>query len=75
MSPFLFDADLGATEIGRKARQVKVADVIVDLFGDEFTRALYRETSYNVPDDQRETCPVHQDWRRNCVGLHLRAAA
>lgn len=72
MSPFISDADLGATEIGRKARSnVKV----VDLFGDRLTRALHRETQYAVPDSERETCPTHLDWTRNCLDLHVKAVA
>lgn len=76
MSPFLFDADRGVSELGQKRRDaVKVVDLFAELFGDELTRALYRETTYAVPDDQRQTCPVHQDWSRNCQNLHLKAAA
>jgi hypothetical protein len=72
MSPLLFDADRGVTEIGRKAR----TDVtIADLFGDPLTRALYREAQYAVPDNQRETCPTHLDWARNCLTVHVKAAA
>lgn len=72
MSPFISDADRGATQIGQAARaNTLVADVVAELFGDNFSRALYRETAYNVPDDQRQTCPRHQDWRVNCLQLHV----
>lgn len=76
MSPTLLDADLGATEIGQKAREVTlVADVLADMFGDPFSRALYRETKYAVRDSERSTCPVHQDWRHSCSELHFERAA
>lgn len=74
MSPFvLSDADLAATtELGRKRREsTTVADALAELFGDEFARALWRETAYSVPDSERTTCPVHQDWRSNCLPLHF----
>lgn len=72
----LFDADLGVTELGRKRRAtVKVSDVVAELFGDDFARALYRETAYEVPAGERSTCPVHQDWRTSCQDLHDDAAA
>lgn len=74
MSPFILsDADLA-----RRARPVRVqratttvADALDSLFGDSFSRALYRETKWSVPDDQRTTCPVHQDWRSHCLPLHI----
>lgn len=77
MSPYLIsDADLAATtELARLRRaRVTVADAMTELFGDDFTRALYRETTYAVPDSERKTCPVHQDWRSHCHDLHLKAA-
>jgi hypothetical protein len=75
MSPFIFDADLARTDLGRWVRSTTtVADALDDLFGDDFSRALYRETKYAVPDSERTTCPVHQDWRTHCIDLHLRAA-
>ena len=75
MSPFIFDADLANTDLGRWVRSTTtVSDALDDLFGDDFSRALYRETKYAVPDDQRTTCPIHQDWRTHCIDLHLRAA-
>lgn len=75
MSPFLFDADLARTDLGRWVRSTTtVADALDDLFGDDFSRALYRETKYAVPDSERTTCPIHQDWRTHCVDLHLKAA-
>lgn len=77
MSPFLIsDADLAATTqlaALRRARMT-VADAMTELFGDPFARALYRETTYAVPDSERTTCPVHQDWRSHCLPLHLKAA-
>ncbi|WP_428956187.1 hypothetical protein [Streptomyces sp. cg35] len=76
MSPFISSGDLGATEIGKQARRsTLVVDLLADQFGDDLTRALYRETTYNVPDDQRSTCPVHQDWTRSCLDLHVGRAA
>ena len=75
MSPFLFDADLARTDLGRWVRSTTtVESVLDDLFGDDFSRALYRETKYAVPDSERTTCPIHQDWRSHCVDLHLKAA-
>ncbi|MGW0632429.1 hypothetical protein [Streptomyces sp. NPDC002758] len=41
-------------------------------FSDDLDRAIWRETAYSVPDDQRTTCPIHLDWRSNCVDLHVR---
>jgi hypothetical protein len=75
MSPFLFDADLASTDLGRLVRSTTtVTDALDDLFGDDFSRALYRETKYEVPDSERSTCPIHQDWRSHCIDLHLKAA-
>lgn len=77
MSPFvLSNADLAATtELARLRRaRTTVGDALDSLFGDDFSRALYRETKYAVPDSERETCPVHQDWRTHCHDLHLKAA-
>lgn len=71
MSPFLFDADLAATDLGA---HVRATTVVADLFGDDFDRALWRETAYSVPDSERTTCPIHQDWRSHCIDLHLKAA-
>jgi hypothetical protein len=74
MSPFvLSDADLAATTplAARRRERVTVADVMADLFGDDFSRALHRETAYSVPDSERLTCPVHQDWRTHCLPLHV----
>ena len=78
MSPFvLSDADLASkTQLAAKRRAVTtVADVMAELFGDDFSRALHRETVYNVPDSERLTCPKHEDWRSNCLHLHVKAAA
>lgn len=77
MSPFvLSDADLAATTqlAALRRERTTVADALTELFGDDFTRALYRETTYAVPDSERQTCPVHQDWRTHCQHLHLQAA-
>lgn len=77
MSPYLIsDADLAKTTPLAKLRRERttVADAMAELFGDPFTRALHRETTYQVPDSERETCPVHQDWRHSCLPLHLKAA-
>lgn len=78
MSPFvLSDADLARTTELARLRRARVtvaeasASALADLFGDPFSRALYRETKYAVPDDQRQTCPVHQDWRSHCIDLHI----
>ncbi|MFF4791870.1 hypothetical protein ACFY2M_19375 [Streptomyces sp. NPDC001276] len=74
MSPFvLSDADLAATtELAAKRRErTTVADAMAELFGDSFARALHRETAYAVPDSERTTCPVHDDWRSHCLHLHL----
>lgn len=73
MSPLvLSDADLAAkTPLARLRRErTTVADALTELFGDDFARALYRETAYAVPDSERQTCPVHQDWRTHCADLH-----
>ncbi|MEV0220855.1 hypothetical protein [Streptomyces sp. NPDC050704] len=77
MSPYLIsDADLARTTplAALRRERTTVADVMTELFGDGFTRALYRETTYAVPDSERQTCPVHQDWRSHCIDLHLKAA-
>jgi hypothetical protein len=77
MSPFvLSDADLAVTTqlAALRRERTTVADAFAELFGDDFTRALYRETTYAVPDSERQTCPVHQDWRMDCQHLHLKAA-
>jgi hypothetical protein len=58
----IFDAGLAATT------------ELAELFGDEFTRALHRETTYQVPDSERQTCPTHLDWRSHCLPLHVKAA-
>jgi hypothetical protein len=71
MSPFLFSADLAHTDLGVHVRSTTT---IADLFGDAFDRALWRETTYSVPDSERETCPIHQDWRASCLDLHVKAA-
>jgi hypothetical protein len=74
MSPFvLSDADLAKTTplAARRRERTTVADAMAELFGDDFSRALWRETAYAVPDDQRLTCPVHLDWRSHCHDLHV----
>ncbi|MCX4232053.1 hypothetical protein [Streptomyces ortus] len=78
MSPLaLFNADLAAkTPLARLRRErTTVAEAsaaaLADLFGDTFSRALYRETTYQVPDSERQTCPTHQDWRADCIDLHV----
>jgi hypothetical protein len=68
MSPYLFSADLGVTEIGK---HVRATTTIADLFGDELDRALHREAVYAVPLDQRSTCPIHLDWVTGCAELHI----
>ncbi|WP_369274493.1 hypothetical protein AB5J55_35250 [Streptomyces sp. R11] len=72
MSPFIFDADLASTDLGRRVRSTTT---IADLFGDALDRALYRETTYAVPLAQRETCPIHLDWVTGCIDLHLKDVA
>ena len=77
MSPFLFDADLTATTelAARRRAATTVADATAAaLFGDELTRALHREATWQVPDSERHTCPLHLDWRSHCIDLHVRAA-
>lgn len=77
MSPtVLSNADLATkTELAKLRRaRTTVGDAMSELFGDDFSRALYRETKYAVPDSERQTCPVHQDWRSHCLHLHLKAA-
>jgi len=74
MSPFvLSDADLATkTPLAAKRRErTTVADAMAELFGDDFARALWRETAYAVPDSERETCPTHLDWRSHCIDLHI----
>lgn len=73
MSPFLFDADLASsTELAARRRATTtVGAAMAELFGDDFARAMWRETTYSVPDSERTTCPVHQDWRSHCLPLHL----
>ncbi|MFD7705648.1 hypothetical protein [Streptomyces sp. NPDC059786] len=73
----LSNADLAAkSELAAKRRATTlVSTLLTEQFGDELTRALVRETTYAVPEDQRATCPVHQDWRSACIDLHLTAVA
>jgi hypothetical protein len=68
MSPFISDADLARTELGRRVRSTTT---IADLFGDALDRALHRETAYAVPLAERTTCPIHRDWVTACTELHL----
>ncbi|MEU1043928.1 hypothetical protein ABZ400_02075 [Streptomyces sp. NPDC005897] len=68
MSPFISDADLARTDLGRRVRSTTT---IADLFGDDFGRALHRETVYAVPLAERTTCPIHLDWVTGCTDLHL----
>lgn len=77
MSLYLSDADLAATtQLAAKRRATTtVTDVMAELFGDDFARALHRETTYQVPDSERLTCPVHQDWHSHCRDLHIQPAA
>ncbi|WP_432027438.1 hypothetical protein [Streptomyces sp. 1222.5] len=76
MSPFISSADLAVTDLGRHVRATTtVGDAMAELFGDPFSRALWRETTYQVPDSERTTCPVHQDWRSTCLHLHLHLPA
>jgi hypothetical protein len=77
MSPFvLSDADLAAkTPLAALRRErTTVGAAMAELFGDDFARALHRETAYHVPDSERSTCPDHLDWRTACIHLHLKAA-
>ncbi|MFF7308143.1 hypothetical protein [Streptomyces sp. NPDC008137] len=72
MSPFLFSADLASTDLGQHVRATTtVADAMAELFGDDFSRALWRETAYAVPLAERSTCPIHLDWVTGCAELHL----
>ncbi|MFJ6559943.1 hypothetical protein ACIQMV_08680 [Streptomyces sp. NPDC091412] len=73
----LSNADLAATTelAARRRANTTVADAMAELFGDSFARALHRETRWNVPDSERTTCPVHDDWRSHCWHLHLAQAA
>jgi hypothetical protein len=68
MSPFLFSADHGRTDLGQRVRSTTT---IADLFGDALDRALHRETAYAVPLAERETCPIHLDWVTGCAELHI----
>ncbi|MFJ1604154.1 hypothetical protein ACIOHS_12390 [Streptomyces sp. NPDC088253] len=45
-----------------------------ETFSDDLLRAIHRETAYSVPDSERTTCPIHLDWRSNCIDLHVRKA-
>lgn len=77
MSPYVIsDADLAVkTELAALRRErTTVADAMADLFGDDFSRALYRETTYGVPESERTTCPKHLDWTSACFHLHVKAA-
>lgn len=77
MSPFvLSDADLAATTplAARRRERTTVGAAMAELFGDEFARALHRETAYEIPLYERTTCPEHLDWRTACIHLHLKAA-
>lgn len=68
MSPFISDADLARTDLGRRVRSTTT---IADLFGNELDRALHREAVYAVPLAERQTCPIHLDWVTGCTELHL----
>jgi hypothetical protein len=39
-------------------------------YSDDFGLALYRETSSQVPADERTTCPLHLRWSSDCRHLH-----
>ena len=76
MSPYLFSADLGVTEIGQHVRATTTVDdamtaSMAELFGDDFSRALHREDVYAVPLAERSTCPIHLDWVTGCAELHI----
>jgi hypothetical protein len=75
MSLYLIDADQSRTAEGIRQRELTLAPDAGELFGDQLTRALHRETAYSVPDDQRLTCPVHMDWRADCLNLHVTVPA
>jgi hypothetical protein len=68
MSPFISNADLARTELGMRVRSTTT---IADLFGDDLSRALYREDVYAVPLAERTTCPIHQDWVSGCAEDHI----
>lgn len=73
MSPYVIsDADLAAkTPLAALRRErTTVADAMAELFGDDFARALHRETTYAVPLAERQTCPIHLDWVTGCTELH-----
>ncbi|MFI8439960.1 hypothetical protein ACIO5Z_14660 [Streptomyces rochei] len=72
MSPFISDADLATTDLGRRVRSTTT---IADLFGNDLDRALHRENAYAVPLAERSTCPIHRDWVTGCTDLHYPAAA
>ncbi|WP_369211347.1 hypothetical protein [Streptomyces flavofungini] len=65
-----------ASELAKRRRAMTPVSVLISQqFGDPLARALHRETVYAVPDDQRETCPRHMEWRRTCLHLHLHGDA
>jgi hypothetical protein len=75
MSPYLIDADRSRTAESIRQRELTLVADAGELFGDRLTRALHREAAYGVPDDQRLTCPLHLDWRADCLNLHVERAA
>ena len=75
MSLYLIDADKARMPKGVRVRSLALVADAGELFGDDLTRALHRETTYGVPDDQRLTCPKHLDWRADCLDLHVATPA
>lgn len=41
---------------------------------DELLRKLHTEAAWNVPLDERRTCPEHLNWRDRCAHQHGEAA-
>ncbi|WP_372344697.1 hypothetical protein [Streptomyces sp. KL116D] len=66
----LFDADKSRAP---EARRLRAATALCDesgMFGDDLTRALHSEATWNVPITERLSCPIHLGWRTDCAALH-----
>jgi len=42
---------------------------------DELLRKLHLEAVWNVPLDERRTCPQHLNWRDLCAHQHVKEGA
>jgi hypothetical protein len=73
MSLYLIDADRSRTPEGHRLRAATALRDENGLFGDNLTRALHGEATWNVPLKERLSCPIHLAWRADCKHLHAAA--